>query len=690
MLPATLKIFLLFIFIFCTTARGHAENESSLTIEKISFLIKKAEENELYGNYKLSDSLAKEALVLSEKMGYRQGVARALHHIGLIASLGSNYKEAYQFYIKSLNIFSSIGDSLGIAKNYNAIGIIYWRQVRYEEALEKHFQSLKIGEALRDTFTIASAVHSLGSIYSRQGQIQKAVTNFRMAIDLRTKISDLRGISTTLNSLALIYSEDLGNEDTALVLFAQSNDIKERINFKKGLSQTLFNIARIYERRGQLEMAEPLHIRALKLDEDLGDTRGIANSYIAIGDLKRKQGKYREAIDLALLAVKMTESVGAKAETADAYLSLVNTYELMGNTSEALRYHKYFSDLQHEAFVQSIAKRSAELSAEHEDAQKQKEIELLKKSYEVGQLEISNQRLVRNVLIGGFLFLALATFLIANRYYYKQRSEAKLIESYEKLRLLNEELQNANKTKSELLSIAAHDLKSPLMTISGFTSLIKEEQELPPKAIDMIEHIQRGSQRMLAIIIKLLDDAALESGKISLQPKVLDIGELVENCVTEFKPVSERKKQRLEAKIERGFSIIADEARMREVVANLISNAIKFSEEKKAIEVSISKSSSPYANRENKADANINNEFASKEFVELTVRDEGQGLSEHDKTLLFGKFQRLSARPTGGESSTGLGLSITRQLVELHGGSIEAFSEGIGKGTLFRVLLPIQ
>jgi signal transduction histidine kinase len=111
-----------------------------------------------------------------------------------------------------------------------------------------------------------------------------------------------------------------------------------------------------------------------------------------------------------------------------------------------------------------------------------------------------------------------------------------------------------------------------------------------------------------------------------------------------------------------------DPDRMREAVDNLVSNAIKYSPAGGNIELSMT---------------------ADKEGAVIVVRDEGAGLSQEDMSRLFGRFQRLSAKPTGGESSTGLGLSIVRRIIELHGGSIDADSQGPGRGAAFTIRLPV-
>ena len=134
-------------------------------------------------------------------------------------------------------------------------------------------------------------------------------------------------------------------------------------------------------------------------------------------------------------------------------------------------------------------------------------------------------------------------------------------------------------------------------------------------------------------------------------------------------PNAEKKSQTIELDLAQNCLAELDIERMREVFENLVSNAVKYSPKGKRIQVSLMQ--------------------ASEETVRIAVKDEGQGLTEADKEKLFGKFQRLSARPTGGESSTGLGLSIVKQLVELHGGKVWAESEGKDNGATFFVELPL-
>ncbi|MFN3427735.1 MAG: 7TM diverse intracellular signaling domain-containing protein [Candidatus Thermochlorobacter sp.] len=239
--------------------------------------------------------------------------------------------------------------------------------------------------------------------------------------------------------------------------------------------------------------------------------------------------------------------------------------------------------------------------------------------------------------------------------------------------------QKANAFKTELLGIAAHDLKNPLQSIMGFAELIREKAASDSNISQMAAAISASSKRMSKLITDLLQTAALDSGQLTLQKEKIALSQLLASVVENNRTSAACKQQTLELICTQNCILEVDVERMHEVLDNLISNAIKYSPQGKHIIVR-----SEVKHYVEKGDT------ASFAAVRIAIQDEGQGLSEEDMKKLFGRFQRLSARPTGNESSTGLGLSIVKQLVELHGGKVWAESEGRGKGTTFFVELPIE
>jgi signal transduction histidine kinase len=238
----------------------------------------------------------------------------------------------------------------------------------------------------------------------------------------------------------------------------------------------------------------------------------------------------------------------------------------------------------------------------------------------------------------------------------------------------NEELRRLNDVKSEFLGSAAHDLKNPLGVVIGLSEILMEQleearAEMPARSAELLERvtlIRTCAEHMSVLVAQLLDTVALESGQVRLRRQKVDMGRLAAS-VTEAQRIRAAAK-RIDIALEEGGACWADvdPDRAWEILDNLVSNAVKFSPPGRRVWV----------------------RAATKDgAVRLEVADEGPGLTEDDRQRLFGRFQKLSARPTAGEPSTGLGLSIVKTLVELHGGTI-AVESAPGSGARFVVSLP--
>ncbi len=234
----------------------------------------------------------------------------------------------------------------------------------------------------------------------------------------------------------------------------------------------------------------------------------------------------------------------------------------------------------------------------------------------------------------------------------------------------NIRLEQLNTEKNEFLGIAAHDLKNPLSTIKGYAELLEvdapnmSEEEI----VEFAGQIKSMSQYMFQIIIDLLDMNAIEEGKMRMNPVDFEVVTVVMNALSKFNVPAEKKNIKIKFEPDSyTLSAFADVGRTQQVLDNLVSNALKFSPFDKNIYVKA------YA--------------YNTEKICIEVQDEGPGISEEDKTKLFGKFAKLSARPTANENSTGLGLSIVKKIVENMGGDIWCESE-LGQGASFKFTLP--
>ncbi|MFC1551603.1 sensor histidine kinase [Candidatus Latescibacterota bacterium] len=224
-----------------------------------------------------------------------------------------------------------------------------------------------------------------------------------------------------------------------------------------------------------------------------------------------------------------------------------------------------------------------------------------------------------------------------------------------------------NNLKNKFLGIAAHDLRNPLTSIRGFCEIILEEPEdLSDDNLEMLNIIHEAAEGMLRLVNDLLDISVIESGKLDLQKNSISMKSLIEDKIKMSKIVAARKDIRIEASLPDVHEAMFDKNRIEQAFDNFVGNAVKFSPSGTTIYILCAETDTD---------------------VSFSVRDEGPGISEEDQGKLFGEFQRLTAQPTGGEKSTGLGLSIVKKIINAHNGNITVKSE-LGKGTTFKVSLP--
>ena len=231
-------------------------------------------------------------------------------------------------------------------------------------------------------------------------------------------------------------------------------------------------------------------------------------------------------------------------------------------------------------------------------------------------------------------------------------------------------LQRANGFKNEILGTVAHDLKNPLGVILGRTEMLTEligAGSSKESITAQVEHIRDATKRLTSMVDHLISDAMADAFDITIRREPVDIAALVSEVAEANKPSATNKQQIIAVSAPPDRFTMCDSDRMREAIDNLISNAIKYSPIGGKIALLVTHDDA---------------------HTIIRVTDEGAGLSPEDLGRLFGRFQRLSAKPTAGESSTGLGLSIVKRIIDMHGGKVIADSAGPGQGSTFAIVLP--
>lgn len=319
-----------------------------------------------------------------------------------------------------------------------------------------------------------------------------------------------------------------------------------------------------------------------------------------------------------------------------------------------------------------------------------KEKEIQNKSLLASQKERETQRTIILSVSGGLLFIIIIALLLVkiNRHKSKDNNllkeksrelehllnqvneqKAEIINQRQLLSLKNKELTNINKQKDDLIGIVAHDLKSPINQMSGLINLLGfkndtwEEEEL-----QIYQKLELANRHLKELVERILDTEAMDKEVMNYQIQKIDLVGTMRETLEDFKEIAQVKNIQLLIEDDSEIHVLADPFFLRQVYENLLSNAIKFSKQYTKVIISFDQADNYY---------------------QVSVKDEGPGISKADQTQLFNKYKTLSARPTGDETSNGLGLSIVKKYVEEMGGSVWCESV-LGKGANFIVSFPKQ
>jgi signal transduction histidine kinase/ABC-type amino acid transport substrate-binding protein len=277
------------------------------------------------------------------------------------------------------------------------------------------------------------------------------------------------------------------------------------------------------------------------------------------------------------------------------------------------------------------------------------------------ELEIDRQNLIISLGIIVIVFVLIALFFLYRLVRLKINTNKSLSEKNEQIQAQISELNALNMEKNEMIEIVAHDLKNPLTSAMSISGLLGNEKTTEAQR-EYLGLIKKSLNRMNSLVSRILEIKVLESSSLKTNYSNIDLKQVTEQVITALKIQSDNKKIRIVTDLDEVTASL-DRSLIVQIIDNLLSNAIKFSNHHTKVHVSLKK--------ENRT-------------IRLEIDDEGPGIMEEDLPKLFQKFQKLNAQPTGGESSTGLGLSIVKKYVEAMEGKVWCESEP-GKGTRFIV-----
>ncbi len=514
---------------------------------------------------------------------------------------------------------------------------------------------------------LGNVLNRIANTYGSLGQYDEALKFHARALDIQQQRGDQEQVGRVLHNIGVIYRQ-AGDPARALDTHLRALEIREQVGIRRSIARTLENIGQDYYGLGDLERAMTYYQRSLPIWEELGNKRGLANTLISIGKLHRQRGRYAAAHEALERALALATEASVKLSRSDALQELVETHRAQGRYREALEALQEYQGILVENFNEENSRTIAEMQTRFDADQKEREIELLRHQQALQAVELERQRGTRRALVGGFGLVLLILFLVFNRFRLKAR-EALMVETVKQERETSDRLREIDQLKDEFLANTSHELRTPLYGIIGLAESLIDGATggLPEATKKNLSMIVQSGRRLSHLVGDILDFSKLRHQSLELDPRPVDLRPLVDVVLTLSRPLVGWKALKLSNQVSAELPPAdADENRLQQVLHNLVGNAVKFTESG-SIEVSAA---------------------IEDERIVVRVTDTGIGIPEAQQERIFDAFEQAEASVEREVGGTGLGLAVTRQLVELHGGEIHVESTP-GEGSAFFFTLPI-
>ena len=569
-------------------------------------------------------------------------MATAHHDVGNFQQSLDLYKKMFEVAEEENDTRMQMAVTQNMGNSYSSLGDM-------PSAIDSYLSSLEMAEERQDTLVIAVVLDNLASVNVDEGNYELAEEYLFRALDLNQEIDNLRNQITNHISLGVLYKEwgkyDLSrqNYERVLEIAEQTGNVISRI-------QAIYNLGVLYTEMGETDEAMEAYQESLQLSEENNIPIGFFYNRSGMGDLYIQLEQYEQAIENYQEALKIAERVQATDMIKNGLSNLYEAAEKAEDTSLAYNYLKRFS-----ALTDSLSQTEREEALARQEAML--ELRSERERSELLEETVATQRtntIIISVLLG---VLVIASIWLVILYRKKQKAN-KLLKSKKK------ELEEANNVKDKLLSVLAHDVRTPISSIQGVVYMIRENL-LDKEDIDTaLTHIDFQLQQGINTLTNYLEWAQDHRGGISAEMENVMLSDIVDTAIHEIRKSAENKEIRLINNVKNGLSAFADKHMMHVILRNLLSNAIKYVNSGDTITVTASE---------------------KDDTIELSVKDTGKGISPDKLQNLFKPFKRVT-RGTKGEIGTGLGLSLCKEFSEKQGGTIRCESE-IGKGTEFTIEL---
>ncbi|MCF7823481.1 MAG: tetratricopeptide repeat protein [Candidatus Marinimicrobia bacterium] len=645
-----------------------------------------------------SQRYANLALDLATSLDDKYGMAVAHTNLANYYNMDQNYRQALDHAALALGQFEQLSDDWQIARTLRTIGTTYSLLNQSDQSLDYFLRSLMIFEDINREKEVAATVISIGDVYTQWGQAEKALRFFERALSIYRIDDDYKGILLSGNRLArslmslkrydeareyleemLRVSDDHGTPhlkasiysslgelyysqlqlNIALQYFMDALEIKKNEGDKGQIALALSDVARVHLEAGDSEKALSFYMDGERLAQEAGESNISAEIWLLIGELHMGNGLQQKTVDALLSGLNIAQSVQDLPMIQRANSLLTEAYGRFGQPGKALIYQKALQTAIDELNRQQSNRRVAELEIRYELDKMDKEIDDLRGSALIDEMKYKRRYAMMIVVIA--FSIVIMVLLVVFVFY-----RSSLIRKTEK-----EKMEQALRLKADFTAMLVHDLRSPLTAVFGFAELLKMGEKPYEQIREIAKTIRVASQKMLQLVNEMLDLSKFEAGKMALSKTDVTLKPIVSTSIQMLDPVANNRNMEIVFEAENGLPTChCDVLKIEQVITNFISNAINHVPKGSLITVRLKEI-----------------QEQGQSFLHFSVADNGPGIPEDQRGKLFDKYAQLESRASDKSSGTGLGLAVSRIIVEEHGGKI-GYEENEPHGSIFYFQIP--
>lgn len=605
------------------------------------------------------------AIKILELRGDSNNISPHLNIVGNVYLTQKKYYTAMQYYFKGYKNMVEIGKEDSTGYYLIDIGNCFFADNNNELPIKYYRKSAQVFIKTKGDYGAAVAFNNIGLVKSKIGELDSALYYFNLGLSFRQKLNDNFLLAHSYRYIGDIYQKKKEYEkalhylNQAFTIF--QNEEKNSYDQRLFFGQIYQSYAQVYFSMRNFEKAIDYYKLSLQVFNDSMNDKFSQTSIlqkIASCYLNIKQ--YSQALSYANQALGIAEYLNSWDEKRNCHYILVQIYAKMTNAQKVFTHLELYSRTTDSLINQQTDEEFSRLRIEVEAYQIKKELAYQNISNANIMAKMKHRAMVRNLLFLGLILVIFLVIALYIAYIRKHKMNKILYEKNKQISQQKEELEITSKFKQQFLANMSHEIRTPMTGIIGMIDFLKKTK-LDEKQKEYIEIIKNSSEVLLMLINDILDLSKIEAGKMELRPIVFSIKSLVKKTQLLFDSLVNKK----DLKIRFNFlsdlpeNIEVDEMRLMEVISNLISNAVKYTE---------------------KGTITVNFDLVSIKGNNLKIRieviDTGIGVDKEDQKYLFEIFSQLDSTSTLKYKGTGLGLSISKKYVELMGGEINMESDG--------------